>query len=73
VHGTIPCRGLDTRSHVYTNPKKIVNHINKRWIYDPKRPEKKVAMLHNVGSGEHIHLQTHPNTTRVEETAASVV
>ena len=65
VHGTVPCRGIDIRSRVFSKPHKVVQGINERWQYDPDRPEKQVAILHDVGSGEHIHLQTHPNTRRV--------
>lgn len=66
VHGTIPCRGIDIRSWVFAKPKKIVEHINMRWQYDPERPKMKCAILHDVGSGEHIHIQVHPNTVRKE-------
>ena len=45
---------------------KITDEINKYWIYDPERPEKKVAIYHDAGSGKHIHLQVHPNTRRNE-------
>jgi len=64
VHGTIPCRGLDIRSHVYYNPSAdaIVEDINNKWQYDPNRPNKQIAMVHDVGAGIHIHLQVHPNT-----------
>lgn len=62
VHGTIPCRGLDIRSWIYDEPQKIVDDINKHWEYDFKRPEKKCAILHNIGKGEHIHLQVHRRT-----------
>ena len=62
VHGTLPCRGIDIRSRIYENPQAIVDDINRHFIYDINRPEKKCAILHNVGHGEHIHLQVHPNT-----------
>ena len=48
VHGTDPCRGLDIRSWIYNDPKKVVSDINTHWIYDPKRPEKKCAVLHAI-------------------------
>ena len=67
VHGTDPCRGLDIRSWIYNDPKKVVNDINTHWIYDPKRPEKKCAVLHDVGQGNHIHLQTHDRTQYLRE------
>jgi hypothetical protein len=64
VHGTNPCRGLDIRSWVYGDPQSICEMINRAYEYDPKRPDKRCAILHNVGKGEHIHLQVHPNTRR---------
>ena len=62
VHNTVPLRGIDIRSRVYHDPKKICEHINKMWVYDPKRPLKKCAKYHDTGSGFHFHLQVHPNT-----------
>jgi hypothetical protein len=62
VHGAVPCRGLDLRSIIYQNPQGIVDMINAHWIYDPDRPNMKCAILHNTGSGFHIHLQVHDNT-----------
>ncbi len=62
VHGTTPCRAADIRSWIYKDPEKIVKDINEHWIYDPGRPEKKCAILHDVGRGTHIHLQVHDNT-----------
>ena len=65
VHGTNPCRGLDIRSWVFTNPLKITQHINEEWKYDFERPEINCAVFHDSGSGKHIHLQVHDNTRRV--------
>lgn len=62
VHGTMPCRGIDIRSWVYTRPLRVVSFVNDRWQYDPERPSKKCAVLHDSGKGMHIHLQVHPNT-----------
>jgi len=69
VHGTIPCRGMDIRSHVYHNPsaEEICKDINSKWQYDPNRPDKVVALVHDVGSGIHIHLQVYPNTIFIKE------
>ena len=64
VHATIPCRGIDIRSWVYKDPWKVARRINKEWIYDPERPEKKVCKLHDSGSGYHMHIQSHANTRR---------
>ena len=62
VHGQKPCRGLDVRSYTMDNPQAVVDDINKYWIYDPKRPQFKCAILHDVGQGQHIHLQVHDRT-----------
>ena len=62
VHGTLPCRGMDIRSWIYNNPQAIVDDINAHFSYDPDRPEKKCAILHDTGNGNHIHNQVHPNT-----------
>jgi len=68
VHGTIPCRGLDIRSWIYDAPQSIVDEINAHWKYDPvKRPEKRCAILHDTGQGQHIHLQVHKNTQYLRE------
>jgi len=65
VHGTLPCRGIDIRSWSFKSPDRVANYINYEWEYDPKRPDKKVALYHNVGSGLHIHLQSHLRTRRI--------
>lgn len=61
VHGTNPCRGMDLRSWIYSDPKKIVSKINKSWTYDGERA-KNCALYHNAGSGAHIHLQVTDRT-----------
>lgn len=64
VHGSF--RGLDFRTHSLTSSEieNIVEKINSRYQYDPKRPEMKVLMYHDIGKGLHLHLQSHPNTVR---------
>jgi len=64
VHGTKPCRGIDIRSRIFKRPDRVANYINMAWQYDPERPNKKVAIFHDAGSGNHIHLQCHANTKR---------
>jgi len=44
------------------DPGEVCTHLNSKWIYDPKRPEKLCAVYHNSGKGWHIHLQSHKNT-----------
>ncbi len=63
-HGTDPCTGIDVRSWVFSNPKKVIRHINDTWIYDYKRPLQKVAILRGVKSEKHIHLRSCPHTRR---------
>lgn len=62
VHGTLPLRGIDLRSHKKEVDDVIVRFVNERWTYDPNRPLRDAAMAHDTGRGYHIHLQTHPNT-----------
>lgn len=62
IHTTEPLRAFDIRSYVFKEPKLIEEKINKRWIYDPIRPEKQVAWLHDTGQGMHFHVQVHPRT-----------
>ena len=62
IASTKPCRHLDIRSYIYKDPQGVVDDVNKHWIYDPKRPELKCAVLHDVGQGNHIHLQVHDRT-----------
>ena len=69
VHGTRPCRGLDIRSsgikqgNLDVDAGTVCTKINSAWQYDPERPDKTCAVLHDTGKGVHIHLQCHKNTT----------
>ena len=67
IASTKPCRHLDIRSYVYKDPQGVVDDINAHWVYDKKRPELKVAVLHDIGQGRHIHLQVHNNTQYLED------
>jgi len=60
VHGY--GRGWDISMPVISIGRAIEEFINANWTYDPERPEKKVAVLHDTGSGWHLHLQTHDRT-----------
>ena len=65
VHSTNPGRGMDLRVTVYESlerAEQIKNSINKRWEYDFKRPELKVAIIHGEGHNKHFHIQTHKKT-----------
>lgn len=61
VHGTNPLRAIDIRGKG-RKAKEKVTFINKYWQYDSRRPEYNVAIIHNVGRGEHIHLQVHDSS-----------
>lgn len=73
LHGTKPVRAIDIRAWIYPDPIKVVRAINKKFIYDPNRPWKKVAVYHQnskkdpksnpkTGIGYHLHIQVHLNT-----------
>ena len=62
-----PHRAIDFRiSHLpWQTAERIAGKINAAFQYDPTRPDKHVAVLHDAGSGNHLHVQVHPNTRRV--------
>lgn len=62
VHGFY--RGIDFRSWGLTKQHCdiIVEIINRKYIYDKNRSNKKVLIFHDTGRGPHLHLQSHPNT-----------
>lgn len=64
LHGTQPARAVDLRVWCYPDSEihRIFHRVNEIWIYDPSRPEKQVAVVHDSGSGMHAHIQVHPNT-----------
>jgi len=64
IHGSLPLRATDVRCRVAGVGVAIERFINSRWVYDPQRPNKIVALYHDIGQGAHLHLQVHPNTTR---------
>ncbi|MCP4127738.1 MAG: hypothetical protein GY753_11825 [Gammaproteobacteria bacterium] len=65
VHGTLPCRGIDLGCKDAIIGNRVADFLNKRWEYDPKRPEKLVCMYHAKKGGQpHLHLQSHPNTEK---------
>ena len=66
VHSADPCRGIDLRSRNYTlrQLEIIEAYVNDNWVYDPLRPAMNCILIHDVGKGIHLHLQTHPNTRK---------
>jgi len=74
LHGQNPVRAGDLRSWFYkpTEAIQIEKEINERWEYDPKRPAKVVAWIHESfdengkSMGVHFHIQVHPRTRRRE-------
>jgi len=69
LHGTDRVRADDIREWAYPKhlAQEIEDDVNSKWIYDPSRPHKKCAWIHEnrKTKGSHFHLQTHPNTRRV--------
>ena len=43
---------------------RVASTINRKWIYDPARPNIKVAFAAKHGTAPHVHLQVHRNTRR---------
>ena len=66
LHGSQPVRAIDLRTWCYSDSfaYRIMDEINNRWEYDPIRPQKKVAIIHDAGNGLHFHIQVHPHTRR---------
>ena len=48
--------------HVGIDPDELVELVNKHWIYG--HGKYKCAIRHDVGKGDHIHLQAFPGTTK---------
>ena len=63
VHGTDPLRGLDLRLRGLPG-QTVAKMINENFIYDPTRPGKLCAIVHDIGLGAHLHLQVHPKTCK---------
>jgi hypothetical protein len=66
VHATDPVRAVDLRYRLYEQKQayEIMDDINNRWAYDPKRETMVVAIIHGDGDNKHFHVQVHPNTVR---------
>lgn len=59
-----PYRAVDVGDRPLTAVELIVAlaTVNKRWIYDPTRPNIPVAYGQPHGTGPHIHFQVHQST-----------
>lgn len=65
LHGLIPVRAMDIRSFTYDNPVEVAKIINRYWEYDYNRPNMKVCVYHEIGSGgQHLHVQVHKRTRK---------
>lgn len=58
-------RAVDVHADSWTDKRCAIlaDWLNFQYIYDPSRPDMKVALWEPHGTGPHLHLQTHPNTT----------
>ena len=60
-------RAADVRNRTLNDAQKaeIVQKVNARFVYDPKRPFLSVLLNNDKwGTADHFHFQTHHNTTR---------
>ena len=64
THSVEPLRAFDLRSWMFEDPEALAEEINRHWIYDYDRMEKKVALYHDSGRGPHLHIQVHENTMK---------
>lgn len=66
-------RAIDLRSkdRSQVDVNRLVAYLNGRYIYDVHRPAKPVAYGDPHGNGPHVHVQSHPNTTRREAVKGS--
>ena len=65
VHGQMPVRGIDRRCRNAAIGNAIKEWINRKWEYDPDRPDMSCCIFHKVDEyGWHLHIQCHQNTRR---------
>lgn len=60
-----PWRAVDVAFKSWEEAQEVAALVNAKWIYDPKRPQMKVAYAKKHGTGPHIHLQVHPRTIKI--------
>ena len=62
-HLARPSRAVDLRSSLYTREQisEIVEHVNE-W-FKPHFYDHPIVLFHNVGRGDHFHVQTPPDVT----------
>lgn len=66
IHGIFPCRAVDLRSsHLpAVSAGHVADAINVAWDYGWHRPSKNVCVLHDIGQGQHFHIQASDETRR---------
>lgn len=65
VHGQMPVRGYDRRCRNAAMGNAIAQWINRKWVYDPDRPDMLCCIFHKIDEyGWHLHMQVHPQTER---------
>ena len=65
VHGQMPVRGYDRRCRNAAMGNAIAQWINRKWQYDPDRPDMVCCIFHKLDAhGWHLHIQVHNNTVR---------
>ena len=62
IHGIFPLRALDVRSRHLQDPiiTQVIDEINSHWEYG--KAGKLVCIHHDIGLGEHFHLQVRDET-----------
>ncbi|MFA6198656.1 MAG: hypothetical protein WC734_05940 [Patescibacteria group bacterium] len=58
VHGYWRGIDLSVRGFGLSRVEEIVERLNARYPYDPKRKKMVTYLLHDVGFGLHLHIQT---------------
>lgn len=64
VHGTLPVRGADCRCRDPKVGKEIQDMVNSLYVYDEKRPDLQVCLMHGERGNLHLHFQVCNATKR---------